>query len=102
MCSAYLDMKRLLALSANIIRRFRTADRMMTPENILMSNTKQNKGRIHSPIARRYDNSCPSSYTPTPVKQTVKKYLIGRLTNGVVRSPVLYAHSTAKGRLSTL
>lgn len=41
----HLEIKRLLALSARIMRLLSTADSMITP------------------IARRYDNSWPSSYT---------------------------------------
>ena len=31
--NVYFDMNMLFALSARIIRRFKTADKMMTPEN---------------------------------------------------------------------
>ena len=49
---AYLEMKRPLALSAKIIRRFSTADKIITPANESQMSAIQERQR-YRPIARK-------------------------------------------------
>ena len=50
--TAYLEMKRPLALSAKIIRRFSTADKIITPENECQMSSIQER-QPYRPIARK-------------------------------------------------
>ena len=102
----HLDMNKLFALSASVIRRLSTADRMITPKTIQISKSfLVCYVRRNTPMARKYDSSCPSSCC-FPVRRATltRGNFTGKrpLTYRLPCSNELYAQSKANGRLSML
>lgn len=95
--NGHFDMKRLLALSANIIRRLRTADKIITPKKSSVASCDRWPHLTYCSQIRQFMalqlimNS--SRYHP---------YQHVSLTNRFEWSLALYAQSKAKGLLSIL
>jgi len=95
--NGHLDMKRLLALSANIIRRLRTADKIMTPK----------KSSVASSGRWPHLTDCSQIRQFVTLQLTINSskrhpYQHVSLTNRFEWSLALYAQSKAKGLLSIL